>query len=224
MTASSEQSGIAVAPPRRRPRRALRIVVGLLAAAALLAAATWVARHALLREAAALWIVSDAPVPADAAAVLGGGLEYRPFAAADFYRRGLVSRILVSNIGASPAERLGVLRSHVRANMEVLEKLGVPGAAIQPFGSDLADTYQEAVALHDWAKRTGAHTILVPTDIFAARRLRWILRRVFGNDAVVLVPAVDTPDYTRNDWWKTEGGVVAFQNEVVKYVYYRLKY
>lgn len=222
MTASSEPSGIA--PAVRRPRRALRLCAGLLAAMALVAAATWVARHALLREAAAAWIVSDTAVPADAAVVLGGGLEFRPFAAADFYRRGLVPKILVSNIGASPAERIGVLRSHVRANMEVLEKLGVPGTAIATFGNNLRDTYEEALALHEWAKRTGAHTILVPTDIFAARRLRWILHRAFGNDAVVLVPAIDPPDYTRNDWWKTEGGVIAFQNEVVKYVYYRMKY
>lgn len=223
MTASSEQSGIALAA-RRRPGRALRIWGGLLAAVALLAAATWVGRRALLREAAAVWIVTDVAAPADAAAVLGGGLEYRPFAAAEFYRRGLVPKILVSNTGAKRAERIGVLPSNVRANMEVLEKLGVPGAAIQPFGSNLRDTYEEAVALHDWAKRTGAHTILVPTDIFAARRLRWIMHRVFGNDAVVLVPAIDPPDYTRNDWWKSEVGIITFQNEALKYVYYRLKY
>lgn len=223
MTVSSEQSGIALAAPRR-PRRAPRIWAGLLVAVALLAAATWVGRQALLREAAAVWIVSDVAAPADAAAVLGGGLEYRPFAAAEFYHRGLVPKILVSNTGASPAERIGVLHSHVRANMEVLEKLGVPGAAILPFGSDLKDTYEEAVALHDWAKRTGAHSILVPTDIFAARRLRWIMHRVFGDDAVVLVPAIDPPDYTRNDWWKSESGIITFQNEVIKYVYYRVKY
>ena len=223
MTASSEQTGIALATPRR-PRRSLRIWTGLLAAVALLAAATWVGRQALLREAAAVWIVSDVAAPADAAAVLGGGLEYRPFAAADFYRRGLVPKILVSNTGASPAERIGVLHSHVRANMEVLEKLGVPGAAILPFGSNLKDTYEEAVALHDWATRASAHVILVPTDIFAARRLSWIMHRVFGADAVVLVPAIDPPDYTRNDWWKSESGVITFQNEVVKYVYYRMKY
>ena len=223
MTASSEQSGIALAP-RRRPRRVWRLCAGLLVAVVLLGAAAWVARQALLREMAGVWIVSDVAAPADAAAVLGGGLEYRPFAAADFYRRGLVPKILVSNIGASPAERIGVLRSHVRANMEVLEKLGVPDAAIQTFGNNLKDTYEEALALHEWATSTGAHTILVPTDIFAARRLRWVLHRVFGNDAVVLVPAIDPPDYTRNDWWKSEGGVITFQNEVVKYVYYRMKY
>lgn len=223
MTASTERNGVEVAA-QRRSGRAWRAGVGCLLAVVLLAAAGWTARHALLREAAALWIVSDAPAPADAAVVLGGGLEYRPFAAAEFYRRGLVPKILVSNIGASPAERLGVLRSHVRENIEVLEKLGVPAAAIEPFGSNLKDTYAEAAALHDWAKHTGAHTVLVPTDIFAARRLRWIMHHIFGDDAVVLVPAVDPPDYTRNDWWRTEDGVVTFQNEVIKYVYYRLKY
>jgi uncharacterized SAM-binding protein YcdF (DUF218 family) len=223
MTTSIERNGIGAAAPGRS-RRGRRVLVGCLLAVVLLAAASWGARHFLLRETAALWIVSDAPAAADAAAVLGGGLEYRPFAAAEFYRRGLVPKILVSNIGASPAERLGVLRSHVSENIEVLEKLGVPAAAIEPFGSNLKDTYAEAVALHEWAKRTGAHTILVPTDIFAARRLRWILHHVFGTDAAVLVPAIDPPDYTRNDWWHTEGGVVTFQNEVIKYVYYRLKY
>jgi uncharacterized SAM-binding protein YcdF (DUF218 family) len=223
MTTSIERSGIEIAGPQRS-RRARRLLVGCLLAVVLLVAAGWSGRHALLREAATLWIVSDAPVPADAAAVLGGGLEYRPFAAAEFYRRGLVSKILVSNIGSSPAEQLGVLRSHVRENIEVLERLGVPAAAIEPFGSNLKDTYAEAVALHDWAKRSGAHTILVPTDIFAARRLQWVMHHVFGSDAVVLVPAVDPPDYTRNDWWYNEGGVITFQNEVIKYLYYRLKY
>jgi hypothetical protein len=190
----------------------------------MLTAASWSERRFLLREAAALWIVSDQPEPAAAAAVFGGGLEYRPFAAADYYHRGLVPKILVSNIGASPAERLGVLQSHVEANIAVLRKLGVPATAIESFGSNLNDTYAEAVALHQWALRTGAQTIIVPTDIFAARRLRWILHQVFGNDAVTLVPAVDPPSYSSRNWWTVEGGVVTFENEVVKYVYYRLKY
>jgi uncharacterized SAM-binding protein YcdF (DUF218 family) len=178
----------------------------------------------LLRGAADLWIVSDEPAPADAIAVLGGGLEYRPFAAADYYRRGFAPKILISNIGATPAEQLGVLQSHVRANSEVLQKLGVPATAIEPFGDHLSDTFAEATALHEWVVRNGAHRIIVPTDIFATRRLRWTLHHVFGNDAAILVPAVNPPDYLRDNWWKNERGVIGFQNEVVKYLYYRLKY
>lgn len=221
MTASSERAVPDIAAKRRR-HPAWRISLALALCLAVLA--TWLDRNAVLREAAAWWIISDQAAPADAAAVFGGGLEYRPFAAAEYYRRGLVPKILVSNIGSSPAERLGVLQSHVKANFEVLQKLGVPSTAIEPFGHNLTDTFAEATALHEWALRAGAHRILVPTDIFAARRLRWTLHHVFGDDAVTLVPAVDVPDYTRNNWWDNENGVITFQNEVVKYVYYRLKY
>jgi len=207
--------------PRSMRRRVLLALVGFVAILALWA---WRKPDTLLRGAADLWIVSDEPAPADAVAVLGGGLEYRPFAAADYYRRGLAPKILISNIGATPAEQLGVLQSHVRANSEVLQKLGVPAAAIEPFGDHLSDTFTEATALHEWALRNGAHRIIVPTDIFATRRLRWTLHHVFGNDAAILVPAVNPPDYVRDTWWKNERGVIGFQNEVMKYLYYRLKY
>jgi hypothetical protein len=182
-----------------------RVVLALVVCIAVLALWAWRKPETLLRGAADLWIVSDEPAPADAIAVLGGGLEYRPFAAADYYRH-------------------GVLQSHVRANSEVLQKLGVPAAAIEPFGDRLSDTFAEATALHEWAVRNGAHRIMVPTDIFATRRLRWTLHHVFGNDAVTLVPAVSPPDYQRDNWWKNERGVIGFQNEVMKYLYYRLKY
>ena len=64
-------------------------------------------------------------------AVFGGGLEGRPFAAAAYYRRGLVTRILVSNVHVGPAEHLGALPTQVTATREVLFKLGVPESAIE---------------------------------------------------------------------------------------------
>ena len=223
MTARLETSEPAVLRPRPRSM-ARRVLLALIACIAILALWVWLKPETFLRGAADLWIVSDEPAPADAIAVLGGGLEYRPFAAADYYRRGLAPKILVSNVGATPAERLGVLQSHVRANSEVLQKLGVPAAAIEPFGDHLSDTFAEAVALHEWAVRNGARRIIVPTDIFAARRLHWTLHHVFGNDAVTLVPALNPPEYQRDNWWRNERGIIGFQNEVMKYLYYRLKY
>jgi uncharacterized SAM-binding protein YcdF (DUF218 family) len=223
MTTRSETSEPAALRPRPRSMTR-RVLLALFACIAVLALWAWLKTETLLRGAADLWIVSDEPAPADAVAVLGGGLEYRPFAAADYYRRSLAPKILISNIGATPTERLGVLQSHVRANSEVLQKLGVPAAAIEPFGDHLSDTFAEAVALHEWAVHNGAQRIIVPTDIFATRRLRWTLHHVFGNDAAILVPALNPPDYQRDNWWKNEHGVIGFQNEVAKYLYYRLKY
>jgi len=40
----------------------------------------------------------------------------------------------------------------------------------------------------------------------------------------IYVIPVNLRQYTVDNWWKTEGGVIAFQNEVIKFIYYRLKY
>jgi hypothetical protein len=58
----------------------------------------------------------------------------RPFAAAAYYRDGLVRKILVSNARESPGEQLGVLLTDAAANRPVLLKLGVPADAIESFG------------------------------------------------------------------------------------------
>jgi uncharacterized SAM-binding protein YcdF (DUF218 family) len=222
----SVSAGPALAPVGARRRRVgpWRGLLALLVLFALFGAGGWYERTPLLRGLADLWIVSDPPAAADVVAVIGGGIETRPFAAAAYYRDGLVGKILVSNVRSSPAERLGVLASHAATNRAVLLKLGVPVEAIESFGEGLANTHDEAVALRDWAARNHAHSIIVPTEIFAARRLRWTLQRVLTPDITVGVPALDPPEYRASDWWKDERGVISFQNEVAKYMYYRLKY
>src|SRR5438045_1082579 len=87
----------------------------VLGALFVLGAAVWYERAPLLRSAADLWIISDSPAAADVVAVFGGGLEDRPFAAASFYRAGLVRKVLVSNVRESRAAQLGVLMPHTAA-------------------------------------------------------------------------------------------------------------
>jgi uncharacterized SAM-binding protein YcdF (DUF218 family) len=201
-----------------------RTLLAALASIVALGIAGWFERAPVLRTVAEWWVVSDPVGPADAVAVFGGGLEDRPFAAAEYYHRGLVTRVLISNAHEGRAERLGVLLSHAAANRAVLLKLGVPADAIETFGADLSNTQQEVVALHEWAVSNGAQAIIVPTEIFAARRVRWMLHRVFGDRTVVRVPAIGSAEYQDNDWWRDETGLLRFQNEFLKYVYYRLKY
>lgn len=184
----------------------------------------WYTRVTLLQAAASWWIVSDEVEPSDVVAVFGGGLELRPFVAADYYKRGLVKRIALSNIGHSPVEDLGIEPSHVAANRAVMIKLGVPESAIETFGDNLKNTHEEAIALHRWAVANGVRSIIMPTEIFTSRRLAWMLHQVFGGDAVIRVVAVDPLNYNRKDWWRREAGLIGFQNEFIKYLYYRAEY
>ncbi|HZT88961.1 MAG TPA: YdcF family protein [Stellaceae bacterium] len=201
-----------------------RAFLALAAVVTLGGAAAWFAHTWLLRTAAELWVVSDPAGPADAAAVLGGGLEDRPFAAAAYYRSGLVKKILVSNAYESLPQQLGLIPSEAQANTAVLVKLGVPADAVATFGSNLRNTHEEVVALREWAERTEAHSLIVPTEIFPARRVKWTFRHIFPADFKVRVVAVGPPRYSAEDWWEDDAGLVAFQNEIVKYAYYRLKY
>jgi uncharacterized SAM-binding protein YcdF (DUF218 family) len=190
-----------------------------------LGACVWLAREAMLRGLADLWIVSDEVTRADAAAVLGGQIDVRPFAAADLYRRGLVKKILVSNNEADRATAIGAATGHTEANRRVLLKLGVPEAAIETFGRANKSTKDEAAALREWIEGRGASTIIIPTEVFSARRVRWMFEREFAGLGVrILVPSYEPAKYTRTEWWKTAPGLIAFQNEVIKYIYYRLRY
>lgn len=223
MTLQFENSGLPKARSRlpARAMRGLRAVLLLL----LLGTAIWFGRVPLLQGAAEAWIVSDPIESADAVAIFGGGLDVRPFAAAKYYHEGIVRKILVSNIRSGAAEKIGVVQSHVDLNRRVLLTLGVPETAIEVFGSANTNTRDEAAALVEWARLNNAHRLIVPTEIFSSRRVRWILRRVFaGTDTQVDVPALNSSDYDRTDWWNREAGLLAFQNEVFKYFYYRFKY
>ena len=107
----------------------------------------------------------------------------------------------------------------------VLLKLGVPAGAIEIFGNENSSTRDEAVALKDWADQHSVSRIIVPTELFSARRVQWIFHREFAGSSVRLeIPSFEETGHTRDDWWKTKWGIIAFQTEIMKYLYYRLKY
>lgn len=207
---------------KRRLSRKLRIPVFVLALACL-CAGTWIERGPLLQGMADLWIISDTVTHADAAVVLGGGLDVRPFAAADLYRRGLVNKVLISQVGDEPAVSLGVVLNHTESNRRVLLKLGVPADAIETFGTMNRNTIEEAFALSEWADRNNASSFIIPTEIFSARRVQYIFRRELATERLEVL-SLDPRLYNKDDWWKTDTGLIAFQNEILKYIYYRLKY
>jgi len=189
----------------------------MFAVVAALGTGAWVGRDWLLRSAADFWIVSDPIGPADAVAVFGGGIQDRPFAAAQYYRQGLVKKVLVSNAG-------GVFMPYVAATEGILLKLGVPASAIEIFGNALTNTHEEVLALRAWAERNNACSIIVPTETFSARRVRWMLQRAFGGECVIRVIALDLPQFHRDDWWRQTQGIITFRTELIKYIYYRLNY
>jgi uncharacterized SAM-binding protein YcdF (DUF218 family) len=202
----------------------LGVAIGL-AIAVLAIGLAWEERERIFQDIGARWVVSDELAHADAIVVLGGSIDVRPFAAADLYQRGFADKILVANVQLSRAEVLGFVPSHTELNRSVLLQLGIPVPAVATFGEDVSSTHQEAAAVREWALSSHAKRIIVPTEIFAARRTRWIFKRELAPIGVeVIVHALPPRDYTLADWWRHRYGLIDFNNELIKYLYYRARY
>jgi DUF218 domain len=172
----------------------------------------------VLRGIAQSWIVSDNLEPADTIVVLGGGLDIRPAAAAELYKRGIAPRIAIGMSEFDRGREGGLIR-------ESLLQHGVPSTAIDPFSFGLHSTYGEARGILSWATNSGANSVIIPIDIFSARRVRWIFNHELNAMGMrAIVQAINPSGYTSEDWWRHAAGIRDFRNELIKFAYYRLRY
>ena len=195
----------------------------ILLASALLAA--YVGRNFLLLELGRAWAINNPATHVDALVILGGGIDSRPEAAANLYHDGVAPWILYMNVKLAPAQRLGIIPDEAEITRRLLLSNNVPETAMESIGANVASTFDEACAVRDWAVRHHPKSIEIVTDIFHTRRARWVFgKELAGAGLEIHLCGVPTLDYGLDDWWRHEEGVIAFQNEMAKYLYYRLTY
>lgn len=205
-------------------RPAIRLLKLLAVLTAILALA-WFFRTPLLRGLAHAWVVDDPVTKSDAIVVLGGGRDWRPFAAAEMYKAGEAPLVLVAQPEMTPSQALLKQPSEAEVNTSILTQKGVPPASIQPLGTGVTSTRDEAVALRDWVMAHKATDITIPTDALHTRRVQWIFQReLAGTGVTIHVRAVDHPRYSTDNWWQQEEGFLGFQSEVMKSLYYLMRY
>jgi hypothetical protein len=185
----------------------------------------WLWRERFLVQIADFWTVSDPVYEADAVVILGGGVYDKSKIAADLYRRGLTKKILVSDVLDSSHAIVGGHYSDTTLSREALRGYGIPDEAVETFGTVNKNTRNEAVALRDWIAQKSAASFIIPTEFLFSRRVRWIFNREFaGRNVQISIYPFETSHYNRNDWWRTEEGKSAFELELIKFIYYRIRY
>jgi uncharacterized SAM-binding protein YcdF (DUF218 family) len=203
----------------------LRHLVALLILGCVFLLIAYVFRAPLLTGLAEAWVVDDPATKADAIVVLGGSPENRPFEAAKLYHEGVAPVILYTDVQPSPVEELGIVPTEPEQTRRILASNGVPTSAMILVGTNVASTFDEAVAVRDWIGGTGIRSVVIVTDWFHTRRAQWIFQREFrGHDETVYIVAAPPVNYGVRDWWQHKYGIMSFQNEVLKYFYYRFKY
>jgi uncharacterized SAM-binding protein YcdF (DUF218 family) len=203
---------------RRALRRTLSAVFVIALSVWLL---SWVAARAL--------IVSTGTQSADAIAVLAGSSTYieRTDRAARLFAAGRASRIVLTNDGLpsgwSASEQRNPL--FVERAVDELKRRGVPAERIEIVPGLIANTFEEAVRLRDYAGVRGWRSILIVTSAYQSRRALWIAQRVMKEVSVGIdpvSPGLQTP--TPSVWWTAELGWRMVPGEYAKLVYYRLHY
>jgi len=184
----------------------------------------WLFRVPLLQGVANLWIVNDKPTHADAIIILGGGDPYRPIKAAELYRVGIAPVILIPARGRVASFPQGTGLEEKRIKEFLIEK-GVAESDIQILETTVTNTHDEAIAIRDWSLKHHATKVVVPTDIFHTRRVHWVFGKMLREiGASVDVVAVNPPDYDASNWWRRENGIVFFQVETTKMLFYWIHY
>jgi uncharacterized SAM-binding protein YcdF (DUF218 family) len=171
------------------------------------------------------WIVNDPLTNADVILVIGGGPDTRPLAAVQLFRQGLAPKILLTKPEYGGATALGLLPDGVEIERRMMVKEQVPAGDILVVPRVVDSTYDEAAAVAEWARTNSIKRVIIPTDLFHTRRVRWIFRRELRALGIeVIVRAVPVLRYAETDWWRHEQGIVDFQNEFLKDIYYHWKY
>jgi uncharacterized SAM-binding protein YcdF (DUF218 family) len=198
-----------------------------LVAFVLVLGAVWAGRWRLLALAGTLLVQADSPGRAGLIFLLNGDLDTRPAAAADLWKKGYAPQIAIARSESSRAVEMGLVPNVTDLGIAMLEKLGVPRAAIVeiPFPGGATSTLDEARALRKYLESSPAAPVLVVTNAIHTRRCRRIFSRTFqGRPVKFLYIGVPDRRYRVEMWWENEHGFLGVYNEWLKVFYYWWRY
>jgi len=182
-------------------------------------------RAPLLSGLAHAWLVQDPVEKADAIVALPQ-VSGKPLPeAARLYREGVAPRVVMPSAPLRPTDRLGLTPAFDEQNRRWMRELGVAEADFEVVGGPAPTAHAAAQAIATWVKAQNARSVLVVTELFQTRRVKWAVERALAPLGVaVRVRGVPVGDYPLDAWWRHEQGLIHFENEVVLHCFYRLNH
>jgi hypothetical protein len=160
----------------------------------------------LLRLAVSPLVDGDEPRAADYLFVYSG--DGRFDRAAEAYRCGDATRILVLDRPATRLVRLGILRSRAEECRHELARRGVPEESVLLIPGAANTPWQTARCLEAWLRDNPRHDVRLLCDRFASGDLRYVMSRILGADERQRVAIEGLADrrYDNTNWWRSRAG------------------
>ena len=165
-------------------------------------------------------VVDDTLEPARAIVVLSGLTPYRAMEAAGIYRQGWAGEVWLFKDdprGVDEAfSRLGIHHmSEEEYDQQVLERLGVPTAAIRIMEPPATNTENEFELLREELRQQGGEKVILVTSPVHTRRVKAIWRRVVGSRPQAIVRHDTSEPTDPAHWWRSTSDVQDVFHEIL---------
>lgn len=182
-------------------------------------------RTPLLRSCATFLIREDSLQHADAIFVLSGGGYDRGNLTAKLYDEGWAPKIVCT--GGNELPELCVFDiDTLESDMTRVNLLqhGVPDSVIVMIRQGTS-TKQEANIIFDYCKRNKLKRVIIVSSKLHTYRVQDVFRKKLNeNGTALVVRGAPSSRFSELEWWKTENGLIAINNEWIKTFYYWIKY
>jgi uncharacterized SAM-binding protein YcdF (DUF218 family) len=172
------------------------------------------------------WLdVGRPPQKADAAVLLNGSYNSRPFVAAALVHGGWAAKVILNTVALHAAESAGAVpRSHEIA-LRVLEYGGVARKDVVLLDTSARTTFDEAAGVARYLDTHDVKRLLLVTEWPHMRRSLWIFQKVLAGRQVEVVPiSAPTEDFDFAIWWQSEAGFIFVISEYFKLMFYAVRY
>lgn len=166
------------------------------------------------------WLVVEDPLSrARAVVVLGGHVPFRPMEAATIYRQGWAPEVWITR-GPLDAEQAAMRQLRIEVPLEevnsraVLERLGVPPAAIRVLSEPAENTADEVRVIARELQRVGGVAVILVTSRPHSRRVRATWRALVGESPRGIVRYATAAPYDADRWWRHTNETLAVSREV----------
>ena len=182
-------------------------------------------RAPILSSFATFLIVEDSLQKADAIFILSGGGYDRGNEAAKIFEKGFAPKIICT--GGNAMNELCVfdidtLESDMaQAN---LFQLGISDSVIVMIREGTS-TKEEAKIIFDYCKQNNFKRIIIVSSKLHTYRVNNVFRKKLKDAGVdLIIRGAPSSRLSEMEWWKTEDGLIAINNEWLKTFYYWWKY
>jgi uncharacterized SAM-binding protein YcdF (DUF218 family) len=166
------------------------------------------------------WLVVQDPLQkSSVVVVLGGQVPFRAMEAAAIYREGWAREVWLTRRTIDPDEealaRIGIeVASGETLSQNVLEKLGVPKAAIRTLDKRVQNTADEMRVIAQEMEKTSTDRVTIVTSKFHTRRVRFLWHTLNGGRVAAIVRFSPYDPSDPDHWWRNSGDSMAVSREV----------